>query len=142
MPEITIGKTRYTVSSVDRYPGKARAGCIDYERLTIEIARHGGVSGRRYSRKEMANTFWHEIVHGILRDLGRHQDNSNEQLVDGIALRVADVVRQLYGGDGIRACGRADPLAGRSDRPRSGSPRAAGSGSTIRQGPSCKRGTD
>jgi hypothetical protein len=50
----------------------------------------------------MKTTFWHEVVHGILYDMGSRK-NSDEIFVHGIATRLAQVVKsaRFDGGDDL-----------------------------------------
>jgi hypothetical protein len=46
-----------------------------------EICLHKGTEGRHVPAQEIENTFWHEITHCILNDMGEDELNGNEKFV-------------------------------------------------------------
>ena len=56
-------------------------GRVYYELGRIELGRHSNVDRRRYTNQEMQDTFWHELVHAILYEMG-HRLYSDEKFVD------------------------------------------------------------
>jgi len=41
----------------------------------------------------MTDTFWHELVHAILNDMGRNTLNADEQFVTGFANRLTKAIQ-------------------------------------------------
>lgn len=67
---IKIGKHRYVVVEPQEMGHSATKGEIDYYMEWIKIAKRCNVTKREYTPKERAETFWHEVTHGILFDMG------------------------------------------------------------------------
>lgn len=84
---IKLGKTCYTIAQPLETPKAATRGRIVYDIQLIEIAKRCNVTGRRFSPKERTETFWHEITHGILHDMGHHLAY-NEQFVTAFSKRI------------------------------------------------------
>ena len=95
MTKVTIGKTRYTVEVVDRFPRSTAVAKINYEDRTIKLAQHGALSGRALSQREMIDAFWHEVVHGILYDMD-NMLTRNEAFVEGVSSRLSKLLTQVY----------------------------------------------
>jgi hypothetical protein len=60
-------------------------GHINYESKTIEVARY--VHGKKVDAAERSDTFWHELTHAILRDMGSHL-TYDERFVERFATRL------------------------------------------------------
>ena len=95
MDKIKIGKTGYTIKTVEAFWNKAIVAQIDYSTKTLTLARRGGISHKPRSKTDIEQSFWHEAVHGILKDM-RNPLESNEAFVDGIAIRLMKLLRQVY----------------------------------------------
>jgi hypothetical protein len=87
---ISVGRSRYTVDVV-KTPGKHRFGFIDYEQQRIVVGTHSQLTQRRRSPQQQSHTFWHEMTHAILRDMG-HRLEHNEEFVDAFAKRLNDAI--------------------------------------------------
>lgn len=88
--EVKVGRHRYKIQQV-KYANKANTmGSVDYDTRTIYVARWSH-SGRRYTRKEMYDTFWHELTHAILKDMGS-QLESSENFVTAFANRLTNAI--------------------------------------------------
>jgi hypothetical protein len=96
---IRIGKTCYKVECLDRMPSAVVVGRISYGTCTIKIADRSGSPIRRRSEKAKLATFWHEVVHGILYDMGSRKER-DEAFVDGIAKRIVQVLSSAKFSDG------------------------------------------
>ena len=67
--EIKVGKTKYTIEWFESIC-KGRLICrgfVSYITKVIGLSR--GYSKRRYSSKQISETFWHEVTHAILYDM-------------------------------------------------------------------------
>lgn len=95
MDKIKIGKTNYAINVIDAFWNKAVVARIDYENRTITLAKRNGVSNTPRSHANVEHSFWHETVHGILKDMGSPLE-SNERFVDGFAVRLTKLLRQVY----------------------------------------------
>ncbi len=87
---IKIGKTKYEIEPI---PGTIKPGClgyISYDDKTIMVSTHK--NGRQRSDYAVAHTFWHEMVHGILYDMGSRLE-ADEKFVDQFARRLSDAIR-------------------------------------------------
>jgi hypothetical protein len=92
--KLKIGKTQYDVSWPDTLEPPIVRGRIDYRAATIQIAKRAGSPRRARSPKGLNHTFWHEVVHGILYDMGSRKYR-DEQFVDELAKRIMQVREQL-----------------------------------------------
>ena len=86
---ITIGTKRFTVDHVheimdERTNKPTVMGRISYGRRRIQVAH-------KYPAAEVRNTFWHEITHGILEDMGSDLAE-NERFVTAFANRLSDAI--------------------------------------------------
>lgn len=72
MTKLRIGAITYDVTESVMQD----CGCIDYEKQTILIRKGLAADARNV-------TLWHEILHGILYNMG--QVNHDETIVDGLA---------------------------------------------------------
>lgn len=87
--KIKIGKKWFTVEHVheikDEHTGKPTImGRINYRRQAMQIAH-------KYPVAEIRNTFWHEMTHGILEDMG-HELCDNERFVTAFSNRLSDAI--------------------------------------------------
>jgi len=89
-----IRKTVYEVKRVPTLAGNHQHGEIDYKELEIRIAAFFKKAGKkiRITKEEQWEAFWHEVVHGILRDMGRH-DLNNERFVTAFCRRLYGVLK-------------------------------------------------
>lgn len=86
-----VDKKPYAVSLVRHTRPKGTMGTVYYDLRRIEIATHSSRSDRRFTKAEMADTFWHEVTHAILRDMG-HSLWRNEKFVTAFSRRLTEVV--------------------------------------------------
>lgn len=92
--ELRIGKTTYDVTWPYALSPTYVRGRINFTRATIEIAQRTGTPLRKRSNKGLQHTFWHEVVHGILQDMGSRKYR-DEYFVDELAKRIGQVHAQL-----------------------------------------------
>jgi hypothetical protein len=81
---LTVWSSRYTVRLVRTMPKQGRMGEVDYTDKTITVATHCNVTDRKYSAEEFNDTFWHELTHATLFEMG-HPLYDNEQFVTKFA---------------------------------------------------------
>ena len=90
---IRVGNKWLSVEIVESMRRKADVGRILYDNNRIEIARRSGLTGQCFRPDDMGETFWHELVHAILRDMKEHELNSNEAFVEGFAQRLYKAIK-------------------------------------------------
>lgn len=88
--EITVGKRTYKISRPQTIQDPASMGRVNYDDKTIELALYD-TKGNLFAQDEVDDTFWHELTHAILFDMG-HDLCSNERFVAAFANRLCDAV--------------------------------------------------
>ena len=90
--KIRVGKKRYTVEAVEALRHALQRGETDYRRQLIRVTTHA--NGEPRTAEQQHSTLWHELVHGMLEDMGsaKHRD---ETFVIGLSQRIIDVNKQL-----------------------------------------------
>jgi len=86
--KIKVGHKKYSVQKIKMIPGVR--GRIYYGSELILIATHGA-GGYKYTKKEMYNTFWHELTHAILDDMGSKLEQ-DEKFVSNFSDRLANAI--------------------------------------------------
>ena len=89
--KIRVGRRLYKINQVKQLDD-GLMGEVDYDTKEIAVATHSSLSGRRFKREEVMDTFWHELVHAILADMGEHQLNNNERFVTRFANRLTKAI--------------------------------------------------
>ena len=85
--EITVGKTTYTI----RRSGKgSNLGHIDYQTNIICVATQDSY-GNKLDAEEVHDTFWHELTHAVLHDMG-HPLRDDEKFVGKFAYKLSCAV--------------------------------------------------
>jgi hypothetical protein len=87
---IKIGTCWYEIKQPAKMQRTATRGCIAYGD-EIEVAKQCNVTGKRYTDKQRAETFWHEVTHGILYDMG-HPMYDDEAFVDAFSKRLNNAI--------------------------------------------------
>lgn len=92
--QVTIGRTTHLVrTKPDVLVGKTLCkGSFDEETHTITIAQGNTKRGYVYEADERANTFWHELTHAILHDMGNDLTH-NEKFVTAFADRLDQAIK-------------------------------------------------
>lgn len=86
--KLKVGRTRYAVEQLRTLP-RGMLGQTDYDTRTIKIATHS--AGKRVAKNEVSDTFWHELTHAILKDMGV-PEYSNERFVRRFASRLNNAI--------------------------------------------------
>jgi len=89
---IQVGKKLYSIEVVEAMLEKKHMGKVYYPQQTIKLGLSSNVTGRRYRKEEVQDTFWHEVVHAILHDMGLDTLNHNEKFVTGFANRLTQAI--------------------------------------------------
>jgi hypothetical protein len=90
---IRVGKRRYSIEIVEALLQRSVMGSIDHDKQLIQIGRRSNYSGRAYTKAMMTDTFWHELVHAILNDMGENALNKDEKFVTGFANRLTQAIQ-------------------------------------------------
>ena len=69
---LKIGTRRYKVVVQQHVAPAGLMGQVDYNSCLITVATHSSRSGRKFRHTEVHDTFWHEVTHGILKEMGHH----------------------------------------------------------------------
>lgn len=90
--KVQVGSKWYSVDVVESMRRKSEVGRVTYDTQKIELARrtHHGVPLKLSALEE---TFWHELTHAILHDMGEHALNNRENFVEEFAQRLARAIR-------------------------------------------------
>lgn len=86
-----LGNRLYNVHFTQAMPGRGHMGEVDYVKRQVTIARTSNVTGRSFKTEEIDDTFWHEVTHAILKDMG-HKLWDNERFVTNFSRRLTEVI--------------------------------------------------
>ena len=85
--KFTLGKHQYTVQPA--HARKGVYGTIWYDLRHISVATK--VDDKPRKSQQIAETFWHEVTHAILHDMG-HKLTTDEQFVNAFSKRLTQVI--------------------------------------------------
>lgn len=88
---IKVGKKKYSVHQVKHMDKRGIMGAVNYDAGCIFVATHSNVRGTRFKKEEVADTFWHELTHAILKDMGSKLE-SDEKFVSGFSDRLTKAI--------------------------------------------------
>lgn len=91
---LRVGRKKYNVRIVRRPTYRQHwkdVGMIDYVNKLIEVATHDK-AGRDLTAACAYETFWHELTHAILYDMGRYNLNRDEAFVEGFTKRLSTAI--------------------------------------------------
>lgn len=88
-----VGKKWYSVEVVEAMLHRRDMGRTFYPESCIRLGKTSNVTGRKFTKDELADTFWHELVHAILEDMGQHELNKNEAFVTQFANRLTVAIK-------------------------------------------------
>lgn len=89
--KVQVGDRWYSVEIVETMERRAQMGCVYYGPGVVEIAKKSNVTNSKYTNDEIKDTFWHELTHAILYDMGSSLYN-NEKFVTRFANRLAKAI--------------------------------------------------
>jgi hypothetical protein len=92
--QVTIGRTPHLVRTKNEVlVGKTIChGSFEEGTHTISIAQGNPDRGYKYTADERSNTFWHELTHAILYDMGNDLTH-NEKFVTAFADRLDQAIK-------------------------------------------------
>ena len=91
--KIRVGRKQYSVEVIEAMLRKREMGRVHYGTQIIELGRTSNTTGKRYSDTQVLNSFWHEVTHAILEEMGRHTLNNDEKFVTEFANRLTQVIK-------------------------------------------------
>lgn len=86
--KIKVGDKWYSVEVVEAMQEHGHMGEVNYPKQKIKVSTKSNVTRRKYSKDTVHDTFWHELIHAILHDMGRHRLNNDEEFVHGVSSRL------------------------------------------------------
>ena len=86
-----VGKKWYSVEVVEAMLHRRDMGRTFYPEQCIRLGKASNVTGRKFTKDELADTFWHEVTHAILHDMN-HRLWNNEKFVTRFANRLNEIV--------------------------------------------------
>lgn len=89
--KIQVGGTWYDIVRPDRIEGKLM-GTTNYATTFISLAKY--VDCDTVSEESRDSTFFHELVHCILGEMG-HELNNNEEFVQTVSTFVNQITKQM-----------------------------------------------
>lgn len=89
--KIQVGGAWYDISYPDRIEGKLM-GITNYATTTISLAKF--VDMDEVSEESRDSTYFHELVHCILGEMG-HDLNNNEEFVQTVSTFVNQICKQM-----------------------------------------------
>ncbi len=91
---LKVGKRKVTVLQPDglRVGKDVCRGGYNMEDGILMVAKGNQDRNVKYSASERSNTFWHELTHAILHDMG-HKLNYDEKFVNAFADRLDQAIK-------------------------------------------------
>ena len=86
--KLKVGDRWYSVEIVETMQRRAQMGCVYYGTGEIEVAVKSNTTNKPYTKAEVSDTFWHELTHAILYDMGSTMYR-NEKFVSRFASRLS-----------------------------------------------------
>ena len=90
--KIKVGRKWYAVEMHHSGLDKSLMGRVHYPERKIHLGLRSKRHGYKYAKAEIYDTFWHELVHAILEDMGQDSLNRNERFVTGFANRLTKAI--------------------------------------------------
>jgi len=89
--KLKVGERWYSVDIVETMERKATMGYVHYGVRAISVALKSNVTNKPYSNDEVSDTFWHELTHAILFDMGSNL-YKDEKFVTRFANRLSKAI--------------------------------------------------
>jgi len=86
---ITVGDKKYKVEMHKDLIDGVAIGAINFGARMIALSTHS--EGKKLAQAEVSNSFWHELTHAILEDMG-HDLTDNERFVRAFANKLSDAI--------------------------------------------------
>jgi len=82
---LKVGDHRYKIVRVDQAPIKRTMGEVDVKAKTITLGQRSWLNGKAFKPEQLDDTFWHELTHAILYEMGKHRMWRDEEFVGQFA---------------------------------------------------------
>lgn len=86
-----LGERTYAVKVLPTMHKRGVMGATHFDVGRIEIGLRSKITGVAYKQEDVADTFWHELTHAILNDMGSSLDR-DEKFVTAFSKRLAQAV--------------------------------------------------
>lgn len=90
--KMRVGDKWYSVDVVESMRKRGDMARVFYPEQRIEIGMRSNRNGKPFAPTAIHNSFWHELVHAILHDMGRESLNRDERFVTAFADRLSKAV--------------------------------------------------
>ena len=94
--EFTLGGQKYTVEYVSNLSNSKRMGWSDMTSLEVKIDTM--YEGRKIEKATFPNTFYHELVHQILDNMGEFKLSSSEKFVSCFSTLLSEAIQSCTAG--------------------------------------------
>jgi hypothetical protein len=91
--KLKVGDKWYSVEVVEAMREKGLMGRVYYPEQKIKIGLVSNRTGAKFKMEHVQDSFWHEVVHAILQDMGRDALNRDEKFVTGFANRLTKAIQ-------------------------------------------------
>lgn len=92
--KIKVGKRWYAVKEPRFMEEAGHMGEVDYRTCEIQVATHSNIRNKRFRKEERQDTFWHEMTHAILKDMGSKLER-DESFVEAFSVRLSNAIRSV-----------------------------------------------
>ena len=89
---IRVGRKWYSVEVVEAMLERRHMGKTYYPEQQIKVGKRSNITGKPYKECDIRDSFWHEVTHAILFDMGRDRLNADEQFVTEFANRLSKAI--------------------------------------------------
>ena len=91
--KVRVGARQYSIEIVEAMLEKKRMGAINYPQQTIRLGLRSNTTNKKYPVSDVHETFWHELTHAILHDMGRDTLNKDERFVTEFSHRLHKAIK-------------------------------------------------
>ncbi|MFM7010730.1 MAG: hypothetical protein ACKO0Z_15610 [Betaproteobacteria bacterium] len=90
--KVKVGDNWYSIEVAEAMRERMYMGEVHYGKRTITLARRS-YHGIPLKLSALHETFWHELTHAILENMGRKDLNNDEDFVEGFSMRLAKAIQ-------------------------------------------------
>jgi hypothetical protein len=84
--KIKVGEKWYSIEVVEAMQEHGMLGEVNYPAQKIKVSTTH--NKRKLAKDDVQDTFWHELIHAILYDMGRYKLTKDEVFVTGLSSRL------------------------------------------------------
>ena len=89
--QIKVGKRLYTINQRRKPRKRFTVGEVCYRDQYIDVVTHSNYTGRAFKHEDLYDTFWHELTHAILQDMGSKLE-ADEEFVTAFSERLTKAI--------------------------------------------------